>query len=91
MSDTYFESQSHNFKSVNGKVIENDTKTKKCYKGFDGKALCILNAPTLKKSLMETLEDDYPVDNMQKKLSKKKSKAKSKINSKSKKRSKSKY
>ena len=35
----------------------------KCHPGSNGDALCILNASTNKKSLIETLEADFPIDN----------------------------
>jgi hypothetical protein len=100
MSNTYTEKQE--FVSINGKVVKNQRMI--CHTKPNQKALCILNAPTNQKSLVETLKDDYPLkkpdyfkividsDGPLKKLEKKsKSKSKSKSKkSKSKSKSKSK-
>ena len=61
MDELYFKGHSEYFKSINDKIIDNHNISVQCQQNNNGDTLCILNSPTNDKSLIETLEMDFPL------------------------------
>ena len=74
MNQSYFEGHSQNFQAINGEVIHDDNTSIKCQQDQDGNTLCILDAPTCDKSLIETLENDFPLAKLSSRSTKKSTK-----------------
>jgi len=61
MNESYLKGHSQYFKSINGKIIDSDNTFIQCQQNNNGDTLCILNSPANDKSLIETLETDFPL------------------------------
>ena len=62
MSQVYLSGHQQVVAAIDGKVVRDDNVSIECINGADDNGLCFLNGlgPSKTKTLMKTLEDDFP-------------------------------